>query len=81
MTTKQQQYFEDYYFNNLSLSEMSENLGISRNAINKQLHKAVEKLEYYEEQLELYQKKQKVMQYLDKTNIEKSIKEKIEEFF
>lgn len=80
MTTKQQQYFEDYYFNNLSLSEMSENLGISRNAINKQLHKAVEKLEYYEEQLELYQKKQKVMQYLDKTNIEKSIKEKIEEF-
>lgn len=80
MTTKQQQYFEDYYFNNLSLSEMSENLGISRNAINKQLHKAVEKLEYYEKQLELYQKKQKVMQYLDKTNIEKSIKEKIEEF-
>ncbi len=80
MTTKQQQYFEDYYFNNLSLSEMSENLGISRNAINKQLHKAVEKLEYYEEQLELYQKKQKVMRYLDKINIEKSIKEKIEEF-
>lgn len=80
MTTKQQQYFEDYYFNNLSLSEMSENLGISRNAINKQLHKAVEKLEYYEEQLELYQKKQKIMRYLDKTNIEKSIKEKIEEF-
>lgn len=80
MTTKQQQYFEDYYFNNLSLSEMSENLGISRNAINKQLHKAVEKLEYYEKQLELYQKKQKVMRYLDKINIEKSIKEKIEEF-
>lgn len=80
MTTKQQQYFEDYYFNNLSLSEMSENLGISRNAINKQLHKAVEKLEYYEKQLELYQKKQKIMRYLDKTNIEKSIKEKIEEF-
>ncbi len=80
MTIKQQQYFEDYYFNNLSLSEMSENLGISRNAINKQLHKAVEKLEYYEKQLELYQKKQKIMRYLDKTNIEKSIKEKIEEF-
>ena len=80
MTIKQQQYFEDYYFNNLSLSEMSDNLGISRNAINKQLHKAVEKLEYYEKQLELYQKKQKIMRYLDKTNIEKSIKEKIEEF-
>ena len=80
MTIKQQQYFEDYYFNNLSLSEMSENLGISRNAINKQLHKAVEKLEYYEKQLELYQKKQKIMRYLVKTNIEKSIKEKIEEF-
>ena len=37
LTDKQQEYFENYYFNNLSLSEMAENYGISRNAIHKQL--------------------------------------------
>ena len=60
LTEKQRQYFEDYYFENLSLSEISENLGISRNAVNKQIHKTIEKLEYYEEKLELYQKSEKI---------------------
>ena len=32
---KQKRYFEDYYFNNLSLGEISDNIGISRNAIHK----------------------------------------------
>ena len=37
LTDKQKLYFEDYYFNNLSLSEMSENYEVSRNAIHKQI--------------------------------------------
>ena len=32
---KQREYFEDYYFNNLSLGEIGDNIGISRNAIHK----------------------------------------------
>ena len=32
LTDKQKKYFEDYYFNNLSFSEMAEDYDISRNA-------------------------------------------------
>ncbi len=78
LTEKQRQYFEDYYFENLSLSEISENLGISRNAVNKQIHKTIEKLEYYEEKLELYQKSEKIKKWLEQSQIEPRIKEKIE---
>ena len=49
LTDKQREYFEDYYFNNLSFSEMAENYDVSRNAIFKQLHIATDKLEEYEE--------------------------------
>ena len=78
LTEKQRQYFEDYYFENSSLSEISENLGISRNAVNKQIHKTIEKLEYYEEKLELYQKSEKIKKLLEQSQIEPKIKEKIE---
>ena len=33
LTDKQQEYFEEYYFNNLSLSEISNDFDISRNAV------------------------------------------------
>lgn len=44
LTSKQQDYFEDYYFNNLTLAEMSENYNVSRNAVHKQIKEAEEKL-------------------------------------
>ena len=53
LTDKQKRYFVDYYFNDLSLSEMSENYNVSRNAISKQLNDVVEKLETYESKLKL----------------------------
>ena len=43
LTEKQRQYFEDYYFNNLSLQEIAENYNISRNAVYNSL-KEIEKL-------------------------------------
>lgn len=75
LTEKQQNYFEDYYFNNLTLSEISENEGVSRNAINKQLHSVLEKLDYYEEKLELYEKTNKIKKVLE--NVDEKIKEEI----
>ena len=53
---KQREYFEEYYFNNLSLGEISDNLGVSRNAINKVIHGVCDKLLFYEEKLGLYSK-------------------------
>ena len=49
-------YFEDYYFEDLSLSEIAENNGVSRNAVHGQIKIVEEKLLFYEEKLKLYEK-------------------------
>lgn len=74
---KQQEYFEDYYFNNLSLQEISENVNVSRNAIHKAIKSMEEKLQYYEEKLSLYSKSKEIRKLL--TNVSDDIKMKIEE--
>lgn len=58
LTEKQKEYFEDYYFCNLSLGEIAENTGLSRNAIHKNIKTVEEKLLFYEEKLELYKKRE-----------------------
>ena len=45
LTDKQRKYFEDYYFHNLSFSEMAENYNVSRNAAFKQIHIVLDRLE------------------------------------
>jgi len=52
----QRRYFEEYYFDNLSLSEISENEDKSRNAIHKCIKNICSKLYEYEEILKLYEK-------------------------
>ncbi len=49
-------YFEDYYFDNLSLAEIAENNNVSRNNIHKHLKSSEEKLLFFEEKLKLYKK-------------------------
>ena len=75
-TEKQQTYFENYYLENLSLGEISENLEVSRNAIHKVIQNMEEKLIFYEEKLELY-KKNKIICDIIKTTKEKETKEKL----
>lgn len=53
---KQRLYFEEYYFSNLSLREISDNLGVSRNAVHKSIISVEEKLNFYEEKLRLFYK-------------------------
>lgn len=60
LTDKQRQYFEDYYFNNLSLLEISENYHISRNAVHKQIKEVVLKLEDLESKLKIYEKEKEL---------------------
>ncbi len=66
LTSKQKKYFEDYYFNNLSYGEISEKYNISRNAVFKQLKIIEEKLENFEEKLNLLYKKNKINDILNK---------------
>jgi len=51
LTEKQKKYFESYYFDNYSITEISENLDVSRNAVHDQLKKTVIKLNDYEQKL------------------------------
>ncbi len=75
LTDKQKQYFKDYYFENLSLSEMSENYNISRNAIHKNLKETEEKLLYYEKILKLYEKNKKIKKIIN--NLDDDLKSKL----
>lgn len=71
----QKKYFEEYYFNNLSLSEISENYNVSRNAVHKQVKAVEEKLNEYESILRLYKKNIKLNKVLEKLNDEELKKE------
>lgn len=56
LTEKQKNYFEDYYFMDLSISEIAENYGISRNGVFDQLKRVNLLLEDYESKLNLNKK-------------------------
>lgn len=75
LTDKQKEYFEYYYMENLSLSEISENYNISRNAVHKQIKDAENKLLFYESKLKLSAKGKKIEQLLN--NVDEKIKEEI----
>lgn len=80
LNDKQKQYFEEYYFNNLSLGEISENLNISRNAVHKSLQSIEEKLQDYEKKLKLYKKSKIIYDIIEKESsqeIKKILKEMI----
>ena len=77
LTESQRNYFIDYYFNNLSLAEISENQNVSRNAVSKDLKLTVEKLNNYEEKLKLYEKDSKLRKVINKIEDNK-IREEIE---
>ena len=51
LTDKQKEMFECYYIDDFSLSEIAENLNVSRNAVWDTLKKVIDKLEEYEVRL------------------------------
>lgn len=78
LTDKQKKYFEDYYFHNLSFSEMAENYNVSRNAAFKQVHIVTEKLLEYEKCLHMHKNHEKLSKIINKVENEK-LKEELEE--
>jgi uncharacterized protein len=77
LTEKQKAYFEDYYFNNLSLQEICDLYDISRNAIHKQIKDVENKLYKYEDKLNIFNKSSKIKELIKDLN--EGIKEQIEE--
>lgn len=73
LTSKQREYFEEYYFMDLSISEIAENHDISRNGVFDQLKRVNKLLTNYEEKLKLSQK----FKLIEKLNINEEDKNKI----
>jgi predicted DNA-binding protein YlxM (UPF0122 family) len=59
LTDKQKNYFEQYYFDDFSISEISENEEVSRNAVHDLIKRTVQKLYDVEDKLHLLNKQQK----------------------
>ena len=74
---KQCEYFEAYYFDNLSLAEIALNENKSRNAIHKVIKYVVGKLFEYEKKLRLYEKDTKIKKIILEVKDEE-IKKKLE---
>ncbi|NLD26078.1 MAG: hypothetical protein GX661_01825 [Acholeplasmataceae bacterium] len=65
LSEKQQEYFRQYYFDDLSLAEIAEQYQVSRNAIYDHLKKTAVLLDQYEEKLGLVRKYQKRKEIYD----------------
>ena len=53
LSQKQKQYLNDYFFNYLSLTEISENYEISKQAVSNNIKRTIIELEQFEEKLNL----------------------------
>lgn len=80
LTDKQKAYYEYYYLQDYSLSEISEILNVSRNAVHMQLKNVISHLENYEEKLSVLRKKEKLSLIIKKINNQEiTLKEVVEE--
>ncbi len=73
LTDKQKEYMESYYYNNYSISEISENMNVSRNAVHDQLKRTVAKLYDYESKLKLRIKGKNRDKIIEKLKNEKDL--------
>lgn len=73
LTDKQKEYFENYYFDDLSISEIAVNYNVSRNAVFDQIKRVISILIDYEEKLLFINK----IERINKLNISEDIKEEI----
>lgn len=73
LTEKQYELLDYYYNQDLGLSEIAENLGITRQAVRDNLKKGENNLVEYEEKIHLMQKIEKI----DDLKIDKKIKDEI----
>lgn len=78
LTEKQRLYFENYYYEDLSLNEIADNNKVSKTLASKIINNTIKKLEHYEEILNFNYKENKLKNLLNKIDDSK-IKTVIEE--
>ncbi len=77
LTETQKEYFKLYYFENLTMDEIAENLNISKNAVFKSINATTNKLKELEQKLGIYQNNKKIEEILNSNDIN-YIKKEIE---
>ena len=77
LTSKEKTYFENYYFEDLSLQEIADNFDVSKSYVGKYINSIEKKLYYYEESLMIQEKSIKIKEIIK--DLDNSIKNKIEE--
>lgn len=71
LTEKQYEYMNYYYNEDLSLSEIAENEGITRQAVMRILQKSSKKLEEYEQKLQIMEKQKQIKKYIESNELDK----------
>ena len=72
LTDKQKEILHQYYYEDFSLSEIAENMGISRNAVHDSMKKSINTMEKYESVLNMnedYKKRNDIYQQLERLEI------------
>ena len=74
LTDKQQDIFEKYFYEDLSLSEISENTNISKSYIGKTINTINDKLNYYESSLKIYEKNKTLLSIITDSKLKEKTK-------
>lgn len=69
LTEKEQDTFRDYYQEDLSLSEIAEENNVSRAAVQKTIKTVLEKLDYYEDKLHMFDTYRKLRDLLNQDDV------------
>ena len=70
LTEKQNEYMEYYYNQDLSLSEIADNDGITRQAVNEIIKKSKNKLEECESRIHIMEKQQQIAKKIEQIKAE-----------
>jgi len=65
LSDRQREYLEDHFDNDLSLSEIAKNNNVSRQAIHDNIKRGINILYEYENKLQFYKKKKKLLEELN----------------
>ena len=77
LSTKEIKYFENYYFEDLSFTEIGENLGVSKSLVGKTINNINSKLNEFENKLnflKVYEEIDKIQDDKIKNNLQNIIK-------
>ena len=80
LTEKQRDYFEYYFLQDYSLSEIAEILNVSRNAVHMQIKNVITHLENFEDNLQIYSKdknRQKIFSKINEMELSEELRELI----